>query len=213
MAQDKYNETTFDEILVFLRDHIPESAKAAELALTSFQACHRVLRLELEVREGRRAGWVSPRDAGRITAQRFLLLVELERLLGKLVRRAATGDHAVCAAVAADLVALTDRAALTDLGVGGGGGKVSRPGGGGFFFLFGDLEKGTDLEDPSYAEERQAAVDAAVASARVTAVGVRLACPLEMGQAGFDLRVGDAGAPTAQADWKRRGPQSDFINW
>ncbi|KAI5118599.1 hypothetical protein M0805_004174 [Coniferiporia weirii] len=63
IAQDKYSDTTFDEILVFLRDHVPESAKAAEFALTSFQACHRILRLELEVREGKRSGWVSQREA------------------------------------------------------------------------------------------------------------------------------------------------------
>ncbi|KAH8116158.1 hypothetical protein DFH11DRAFT_1506860 [Phellopilus nigrolimitatus] len=63
VAQDKYNETTFDEIIVFLRDHIPESAKAAELALTSFQACHRVLQIELEVRQGKRSGWMSQHDA------------------------------------------------------------------------------------------------------------------------------------------------------
>lgn len=50
---------------MFLRDHVPESAKAAELALTSFQACQRVLQLELEVRQGKRSDWVSASEARR----------------------------------------------------------------------------------------------------------------------------------------------------
>lgn len=60
----EYEDTKLDAILAFLQTSVPESAQAAFLALTSFQACHRVLRLELEVREGKRAPpWVSTRDA------------------------------------------------------------------------------------------------------------------------------------------------------
>lgn len=62
----EYNETTFDEIITFLRSHIPESAKAAEIALTSFRACHRILQVELEVRKGTRTAWVSASEAGRV---------------------------------------------------------------------------------------------------------------------------------------------------
>ncbi|KAL5526604.1 hypothetical protein ACEPAF_8328 [Sanghuangporus sanghuang] len=69
LIQDKYSETTFDEILTFLRDHVPESARAAEIALTSFQACHRILQVELEVRKGKRYDWVSSYDARRARGQ------------------------------------------------------------------------------------------------------------------------------------------------
>ena len=46
-----------------MRDHVPESAKAAEIALTNFQACHRILQVELDVRQGKRADWLSAREA------------------------------------------------------------------------------------------------------------------------------------------------------
>ena len=60
----EYSDTRLDAILAFLRSSVPESAQAAFLALTSFQACHRVLRLELEVREGKRhPPWVGTREA------------------------------------------------------------------------------------------------------------------------------------------------------
>ncbi|EJD06697.1 uncharacterized protein FOMMEDRAFT_25908 [Fomitiporia mediterranea MF3/22] len=73
LVQDRYNESTFDEILAFLRDHIPESAKAAEIALTSFQACHRILQVELEVRKGRQSGWLMlGNDSGWIYIYCFL---------------------------------------------------------------------------------------------------------------------------------------------
>ena len=65
----EYSETTFDEILTFLRNHVPESARAAEIALTSFQACHRILQVELEVRKGQRYDWVSSYDARRARGQ------------------------------------------------------------------------------------------------------------------------------------------------
>lgn len=65
MSFTEYDETTFDEILVFMRDHVPESAKAAEIALTNFQACHRILQVELDVRRGRRIDWMSPQEAKR----------------------------------------------------------------------------------------------------------------------------------------------------
>lgn len=65
MSFTEYDETTFDEILDFMRDHVPESAKAAEIALTNFQACHRILQVELDVRQGRRIDWVFPQEAKR----------------------------------------------------------------------------------------------------------------------------------------------------
>ncbi|KLO10044.1 hypothetical protein SCHPADRAFT_536759 [Schizopora paradoxa] len=65
MVENKFSETTFDSILRLLRTQIPESAKVAELSLTSFQACHRILQLELQVRSGKRSAWIGSSEAQR----------------------------------------------------------------------------------------------------------------------------------------------------
>jgi len=65
VVEKRFSESTFDSILRLLREQIPESAKAAELSLTSFQACHRILQLELQVRAGERNAWMGASEARR----------------------------------------------------------------------------------------------------------------------------------------------------
>lgn len=42
---------------------MPESAKKAELALSTFQTCQHVLRVGLEVENGLRNGWMDAKEA------------------------------------------------------------------------------------------------------------------------------------------------------
>jgi len=56
-------EVTFDNIVDLLRYQVPESAKKAELALSTFQTCQHVLRVGMEVEKGFRNGWMDAREA------------------------------------------------------------------------------------------------------------------------------------------------------
>lgn len=58
-----YNDATFNEFLVFLRDCVPESVKVAEDRLASFRTCQPVLQSGREVRQGRRKDFASPSTA------------------------------------------------------------------------------------------------------------------------------------------------------
>ncbi|KLO13994.1 hypothetical protein SCHPADRAFT_333971 [Schizopora paradoxa] len=55
-------ELIFDNIVDLLRYKVPESAKKAELALSTFQTCQHVLRVGMEVQNGRN-GWMDAKEA------------------------------------------------------------------------------------------------------------------------------------------------------
>ncbi|KAH8116156.1 hypothetical protein DFH11DRAFT_1584584 [Phellopilus nigrolimitatus] len=77
IRKDYYDETAFDKALQYLRDDIPQALISAELSLTSFQACHKVLKLDVSVRQGL---WVTGSDASnaRKTWQEAGQLLKLE---------------------------------------------------------------------------------------------------------------------------------------
>ncbi|KAI5118600.1 hypothetical protein M0805_004175 [Coniferiporia weirii] len=92
IRKDFYDETAFDTALRHLREDIPQALKSAEFALTSFQASHKVLNLDMAIRGGM---WVSASDASAARrtwreAGHHLKLEDVPPIMAKKVARGFT---------------------------------------------------------------------------------------------------------------------------
>ncbi len=69
-----------------LRYQVPESAKKAELALSTFQTCQHVLRVGMEVEKGFRNGWMDAREASEAASDWAHACDELHKVVDVPVR-------------------------------------------------------------------------------------------------------------------------------